>query len=462
MKLTADQTEGLPFPVGCPVWYGFNDYPNQSSTIINETEEQPMLKRGVVRSVSFDYISKAMIYEVGYHDSDSAEDSVIEEVSEDHLAYGANCSVSIDIGDKLVEGTILLCKPASDDPGKFLYTVMTSTEGRFMYTEDIDAERVVYRKVKTDTTITETTDSLAASIRKDATPADYEPKDKLPASGSTANPKEGTVPASISCRNNEEGGAGRRNEKMREDTAFSTNDAHSKSTISVGSSKSKNYNETQMQMNLPLWLQRDLPSQKKLFFGLIGSKRENRTGIQDIGRKTNCRIVINFDPDTRGTKPTAPITISIDTLSRGSSALRDLHDAREKIQELLLCFLDHIDDHGAKGRLIYEVASSCWGAHRPKDSTSRAVVCANEVISIVDLPFVVENGKRKVHAAFLLTSGVLASVRRYDCFIKVCGDGFRIEVKSCAPYVLVQGKSWQSVDRAVEIVRGKIRHMDNW
>ena len=54
----------------------------------------------------------------------------------------------------------------------------------------------------------------------------------------------------------------------------------------------------------------------------------------------------------------------------------DLHrltDAREKVQDFLLDYLDYIDDPGAKGRLSYKTALSCTGCHRPVDSTSSAV-----------------------------------------------------------------------------------------
>ena len=46
-----------------------------------------MLKRGVVRSASFDCISKAIVYQIGY----GIEGGVTEDVPENQLGYGANC-----------------------------------------------------------------------------------------------------------------------------------------------------------------------------------------------------------------------------------------------------------------------------------------------------------------------------------------------------------------------------------
>ena len=74
--------------------------------------------------------------------------TVVEEVAEQNLAYAANCPVTIDTGGHgSVEGTVLLCKPSSDDPSKFIYTVMTEMEGsRARFEDGIDAARVKYRK----------------------------------------------------------------------------------------------------------------------------------------------------------------------------------------------------------------------------------------------------------------------------------------------------------------------------
>lgn len=93
--------------------------------------------------------------------------------------------------------------------------------------------------------------------------------------------------------------------------------------------------------------------------------------MQDIARESNCRIAVNFDPDSDGIDPAEPITISVMTW-QPSSALENLRGAREKIQELLLNYLG-LRDVGAKGRLIYEVASSCRGDHIIEGSTSGAV-----------------------------------------------------------------------------------------
>ncbi len=146
-------------------------------------------------------------------------------------------------------------------------------------------------------------------------------------------------------------------------------------------------------------------------------------------------------------------------------ALKYIDDAREKVQELLLDFMDIIDDAGAKGRLTYEVASSCAGGHNPRDSTSNAVGWRGPngygFLSLVELPFLYIDGRKSFHAHMVIqTLDNSQQVKRSGCLIKVFGGDFGVPLKYCDPYALVSGGSWQAVDAAVEIVRDVIKeHM---
>ena len=200
--------------------------------------------------------------------------------------------------------------------------------------------------------------------------------------------------------------------------------------------------------------------------------RHRRT-VSNVEGETNTEISVNLDRAfNRGNNPTAPMTITVNANSR-LSALRDLNDAREKVQELLLSYTDVID-WGAKGRLIYEVASSCSGPHRPLDSRSRAVKVRDpfgayqDFMSLVELPFFQARpgGKKSFHAAFLLRADLLSSLRDLGCYIKVCLDGYTIrigstetpiQVRHCDAYMLVLANSWQAIDQAVEIVNERIK-----
>jgi len=168
MKLTAEQTEDLPFPIGCPVWYNFSE----------TASDEGALKQGVVESVSFNYSTKDLLYEVVYKDGDAdKKGNIVEEVSEHKLAYGANCPVTVTIdcnedGSAVEEGSILLSEPSSSDPSKILYTVMICMEeSQARYEDGIDANRIRYRKIKADTkvAVATKTDALAAgsSVPKD-------------------------------------------------------------------------------------------------------------------------------------------------------------------------------------------------------------------------------------------------------------------------------------------------------
>ncbi len=144
------------------------------------------------------------------------------------------------------------------------------------------------------------------------------------------------------------------------------------------------------------------------------------------------------------------------------SAVQCIDDAREKLQELLLGYMDFIGDSGAKGQLTYDVASSCTGPHCPKESASNAVGWRGpngfSFLSLVELPFVLHDGIRSFHAHMILQTQKNQHLKRLGCFMY--GDDFGVPLKYCDPYALVSGGSWQDVDEAVGIVREAIKtHM---
>ena len=208
---------------------------------------------------------------------------------------------------------------------------------------------------------------------------------------------------------------------------------------------------------------------------LIGSK--NNTGGTKIGRirqETSCSIHIDYNDQPSSPHNKTPdlfMTVTVTPLNP-PTAQQDLTTARFKLEQL---FLDYVgSDDGCKGRLLYELASSCWGPHRPKDSTSGAVKQRDPFktddpnymvyMSVVDLPSKASSRKgerRSFHGKFLLAPLTLYRISQENgCRIKLCGDEFRIPVEYCDPYVLVMGKFWQNVDRAVDIVKEEIqRHL---
>ncbi len=203
---------------------------------------------------------------------------------------------------------------------------------------------------------------------------------------------------------------------------------------------------------------------------LVGSKLGlpkndplRRRNLVDIGRESDCTISINgFNKGSLSQTPDALIRINIKS---NSSNLQDLDDAREKVMNHLLDYMDIIDDAGAKGRLTYEVAMSYFSPHNPTDSTSNAVGWrgpnGSGFLSLIELPFVYIDGRKSFHAP-MVTQTLENShcVKRLGCLIKVFGDDFGVPLKYCDPYALVSGASWQAVDEAVEIVRDAIEeHM---
>ena len=183
----------------------------------------------------------------------------------------------------------------------------------------------------------------------------------------------------------------------------------------------------------------------------------SETEMHDLIRKRmECKIARDFDRAD---------LIERDLRTAGVS-LNDgrIDDAREKLQELVLDYMDFIGDPGAKGRLFYEVASSCTGPHCPEESTSHAVGWRGPngcgFLSLVELPFVLHDGIRSFHAHMILQTQNNQRVKRLGCSIKVYGDDFGVPLKYCDPYALVSGGSWRDVDEAVAIVREAINmHM---
>jgi len=120
-----------------------------------------------------------MVYKVVYKD-DTNNNSIVDEVGEKELAYGASCPVYIvadsdaaaeeeeDSGEEKkedeevatqknsIDGTVLYAEPSSTEPGKVVYTIMIHGEEggtQSRYETNIKAERVKYRKVVNENVI---------------------------------------------------------------------------------------------------------------------------------------------------------------------------------------------------------------------------------------------------------------------------------------------------------------------
>lgn len=452
----------------------------------------------MVESVSFNYGERDMVYEVVYADGEKG--AIADDISEHNLAYGASCPVTVSIdsngGGSCDEGTILLSEPSSADPGKFVYTVMIPMNGsRARFERGISAMRIKYRKVKRDAENADVTDMAAASPPDPPSATNKDPSTAhISVSASAIHRVEGEVSSSITCgsvaksKSKDRGvvSSSKRKHadiasplvaprsKLQVDTSAAINDAHYRQD-SRRSLNSCDEHESRMTMKIPAWLQRDVQSQRDIFFHLIGSKmdKRGRRTVYDVQRESNCGVRVNFNnrsPRCRDNihVPANPITITVQSFSR-ATALRDLDYARELLQDLLLDYMDVVHDDGSKNRMLYEVASTIIIVQgdknvdilqdlRPRDSTSRAVRTKNDgFMTIVELPF---TSKKDYHAGYLLVYPVLSRIKKNNCRIKVCGNQFRVPLKLCDPHVVVTGRRWQDVDSAVAVLQQFIRgHM---
>ena len=186
--------------------------------------------------------------------------------------------------------------------------------------------------------------------------------------------------------------------------------------------------------------------------------------MSDIAREKGCRI--NVYDECRNNVFTMTIVVGRYDDRLQPLALRDLDDVCEKIQELLMDYLDFIGDPGAKGRLIYEVALSSTG--RMKDFRNDIVRARDpygfgSFITLVELPSVIipSSNRKTFHAKYILQQSILREIKKMDCLIKICGDDFGMPLKLCEYYVIVSGKNPQSVDESAHMVKKAIScHMD--
>lgn len=185
--------------------------------------------------------------------------------------------------------------------------------------------------------------------------------------------------------------------------------------------------------------------------------------MKNVAKESNCEVTVDFDDNRHESAIRIPMKILVTPRSR-SSAAKDMNCARELIQDLLL---DYVKLDGERGRLLYEVASSCPGPHRPQASASMAIGARDPYtpggpyvfMTLMRLPYEVIKGKKQFHVDFLLNSSLLTLLwKETDCYVKACANNRScFPVKHCFPYLLIMGPAWRAVDRAAEIVHNDIK-----
>ena len=185
--------------------------------------------------------------------------------------------------EESVNGTVLLCKQSTEDPMKFIYTVMiTSQDGRCNYVEGISGERVRYRKVSdVKTNALGSTGNADAKSEKENLTSNEEKKIGVEHTTiHTPKVDKGTVPSSIICNSAtkkngensmEEGEVVSRHSMASQhgNDLHRNYDSQGKSIINGSNTRSESRTHTQIQtriqMTMPRWLQKDWSSSLKLF-----------------------------------------------------------------------------------------------------------------------------------------------------------------------------------------------------
>jgi hypothetical protein len=518
LRFTAEQCEKLKYPIGCPVWY--ND--------LSSRKEGGPTKRGVVQSAL--WRDNKLFFEVTYSDKTNCVITT-EEVDSDQIGFGSNCPVTIlpnDAveGESLLEGEIVLCLPSPTDPNRFVYTAMIFLDGsatKVRYECGIDEKRVTYRKVVER--VGEEKNSSSDAVGITGADAGYEtglvpcePPSITPNVSASSNAKKMKRESPLMMRRTNSGSGHEEvfppgnmhfvppsitysdpsNSQPQHDTARNSRwgptsnstssqqqlGAHSNSrwepppnstsipqlldassnnqwdtsrkNVGVEDTTSSSW-LTKLEISVPLWLQKDRSSQRSLFFHLIGVRGCNMDRIRREA-KYNVHIVQSEDDSV-------PMKIYVNAMD--SSPLRqDFQRARKMIQDL---FFEYVGHDECRGRLLYEIAVQWPGPHRPKASTSRAVIELNPFsfgtdlsyldkqmyMSIVELPFVSEDdGGKSFHAAHnVIFKYTRDKIQATGCVALTVQKGFRFSTDRCDPYVFVYGKNYKSVDQAVEVVK---------
>ena len=448
IRFNAEQCAKLAFPIGCPVWYNFSGH------------EGTTLKRGIVKSAALR--SSQLVYEITY--SDDSEHIITEVVEDKQLGFGATCPVTISSAhnddSNASEGEIVMCAQSlsSSNSSKFMYSAMIFLEGsRVRYESGIDGERVKYRALDSAVNLADNNNDqpcqeeptvVSASAKKQSGPI-------IATTPPSMAENQCVVPTSIRVGHEVDNSVDSSSRKRPR------NEEESKVKVESTPRKKDKYPESQpdLEIKVPLWLQKDRETQRKLFHHLLGRSSSGRLGhnMKRINDESQCKIAVVWDEK--------PMIIKVFAKNKNNVASRsklfpELKRARQMIQDL---FSGFVGNDGSRGRLVYEISRCCAGSHRPNanKSTSNAVRDINpfhtdrseSYISVVDIPneFVREGKHHQLHMT------LVGSIRDIGCKMNIVADGFTHTTKLCAPYVLVYGVRLQDVDQAVKIVEDKIR-----
>lgn len=263
------------------MWYNF---PSASDLSITD-DEPPILKRGIVQSVSLNIVSRDMLYKVVYKQNDNNGKVIEDEVLETELAFGSNCPVTIDTEvleeendennnnpletnktNSREEGTVSYCEQT---PAGIVYTVMIFMEGyKARYETGITKDRIKYRTVN----VIDSSGNGGEAVLKTQQVSNANAVDKE-VSTVPNNELAVAVPSSITLEREDRDIANDFPSKKMKQSPDSTLRGASTSAITGGGGAAAgtialtNDNEggTKIDITVPIFLQRDRNDQERIF-----------------------------------------------------------------------------------------------------------------------------------------------------------------------------------------------------
>jgi len=437
------------FPLGCRVLWNFDGNSFRS---------------GMVSSASID----GMSYNVTpTKRSGETKSSVL--IPEKELAFGPNCPVYVSStrGQEahLLKGKILTTFTSVNNlqAGSFIHTILINKEGnQFQVMKDVPSECVKYRKViETELpTPTNKNSSSDQDMRDDDDIQDEGPRAHQSQANKTSTSRR--APANSTSYHT---AAEENYSQTSSRHFFSSNSTITTVDLAPASSRRVNVDGTSISASsssvkcrvyFPRWLVHDSASKQRLQSHLLQvDRRSNKYQcLQRIGRKTNCTLRIVEE---------VHLHVLIETKA-SKYATDDIRKASNELEHALLVFLN---GDGSSGRLFYDLAKSSKFLH-PSAGTSSVMqrnpfTPNNEMgwMNIIELPYIRDGGNRKhYHGHYLIAKkgNILGQIAHTRCFLKICGNNFRVPTELCAPYIFVMGDQPGQVDTAVGILREAIQN----
>lgn len=177
---------------------------------------------------------------------------------------------------------------------------------------------------------------------------------------------------------------------------------------------------------------------------IMGHKTKN------IEQRTACKVRYSrYDYNKR-----MPMKVTIKTDPQRCNG-RNLHDDTQRAIELVEEILfDYINERGANNRLLYELRSgSMANSLLPRDESGAVQIDKNRWFQLLEIPCIPRELTVGHGSTMRLRADLIKIIMaETNCHVTLYTDGPGDPLRWCKPYVLVQGRLSNQVNRATEMI----------